>query len=68
MPLWNRRVRLPGRAGSKTIGDTGLRAGTINLANFTNANEIKLFASRGDQRRRCDHQQRVAHVHFCPER
>ena len=34
---------LAGESGFQVIGDTALRAGTINLANFTNANEIALF-------------------------
>ncbi len=36
---------LAGESGFQTIGvGTALTGGTINLANFTNANEIKLFA------------------------
>jgi len=34
---------LAGESGFQVIGDTALTTGIINLANFTNANEIKLF-------------------------
>jgi len=34
---------LAGDTGFQNIGDTALRGGTINLANFTNANQISLY-------------------------
>ena len=43
MPWWKRTTALVGESGFQTIGVVGLTTGTINLANFTNANEIELF-------------------------